>query len=127
VNTDQVEANARRSAANLADSLSRAALTAQFADTIAFLAGVEAGLRDGTPADSQIACTVDAQSGVALAAVRLLAARITSSNAYEPLTVASVNDDLVEATGPLYALTAVQVDAIRDAAFRAGQNALVSA
>lgn len=122
MSTDQIEVAARRSAANINDSLSRAALTAQLTDAITFLSGVEAGLHEATSDGLQVACIVDAQLGTALFALRMLADRIAAGNIFEAAYV-ETGDDLVDETGPMYALSGVQLDEIRGASFRAGLEA----
>jgi hypothetical protein len=129
--TSQIEANARRSAANIGDSPSRTALAVQLADAVALLSGIEAGLHDATPDGLQVACTVEAQLGTALLSLRMVADRIAAGAVHTPATVERPTGDLVDETGPLYAFTADQLAARDEAQCLAGwlaaQNELVQA
>lgn len=114
------EVKARRSAANIGDSLSRTALAVQLGDAAALLAGIEAGLRDATPDGRQVACTVAAQLGNALLSLRMLTDRIAAGSVFEPVEPPHTVDDLIDDTEPMYAVTSSHLAAVRAAGFRAG-------
>lgn len=108
-----------------ADQLRTAATLA--ADTLA-------GLRANCPAGAEVAASVEAQLATAELALRLAADRLELGAVYDTPTARRSVSDLVDDTGPLYALTDVQLTA-RDERVRravlaemlAEQNVLVQA
>jgi hypothetical protein len=96
---------------------------AQVRESAALLADIQSGLTAAAPHNHDIAASVAAQLGTALLGLRLFADRLELDAVYEPSHPAEVDDDLVDATGPMYAITADQLTAMRTAAFRAGLEA----
>jgi hypothetical protein len=83
MSTDHIERQARHSAARIGDSLSRAALTAQLADALALLTGIQSGLHAAQPDGQQVACTVESQIATAKLGLQMLADRIAIGTVYE--------------------------------------------
>lgn len=122
---------ARRSAANVADPLSRAALAAQFRDAAALADATLGGLTAGCPDGHEVAAVVAAQLGTALLSLRMVADRLEAGAVYASAMAECPENNLVEETGPLYAFTADQLAARDEAQCLAGwlaaQNELVQA
>jgi hypothetical protein len=132
MNVHESECYARKAAANITDPLSRVGLAEKHREAAALAEGTLAGLRDGCPDGHDISASVEAQLSSALFALRMAADRIQDGTVYTPAVAEEPVSDLVETTGPLYALTADQLAARDDrirmatiAALRAEQNVLV--
>lgn len=123
MNANQLETWAAKCASHLTDDLPRSAITEKVREAAALLTGIKAGLTAVTPDGHEIACSVDAQLGSALLSLRMLADRLQLGAVYELTRTVEVDDDLVDATSPMYALTGDQLAAIRAAGFRAGVEA----
>jgi hypothetical protein len=81
---------------------------------------IKADLDAGCPDGRQVACTVEAQLGTALLALRMLADRIAAGAVYETPAAPVERDELVDESPALYAHTADQLAARDDAVWRAG-------
>lgn len=84
MSTDQIEIQARASAVNVGDSLSRAALVAQLADAIALLTGINTGLNLNLPDGQQVTSAAEASISCALGGVETLIETLTAGIVYEP-------------------------------------------
>lgn len=123
MNAVQLTEWANRAATNISDPYDRGAVAEKVREAAALLTGIKAGLTAATPDGHEIASAVDAQLGSALLSLRMLADRLQLGAVYEPTRTVEVDDDLVDATSPMYALTGDQLAAIRAASFRAGVEA----
>ncbi len=85
MSTDTIEIQARHSAANLTDPLSKAAVLAHLDDTIAYLTGLEGGLHIGAPDGQQVSPSSSATLGTATLGLRFFRDYVAAGGVYTDL------------------------------------------
>jgi hypothetical protein len=124
------EGDARAHAVQVRQPEHRDTLTARLADALALISGIAAGLHRAAPdAGLDVAAAVDSSLFLARTALTDLAERMDSGDLWQShqetaeIEAYRIDEELVDRTDPLYALTGSQLADRERAAFEAGRLA----